>query len=70
MFRWLPLVVRSIRRHPERVQFVRMLLWAMPQRAAQIGAMLALGVDAVTWQRLADENPDINPRGVPGWHRH
>lgn len=70
MFRFLPLVINSIRRHPERIMFVRMLLWAMPQRASQIGTMLALGVDTVMWQRISDEIPDINPRGMSGWHRY
>lgn len=69
LFRFVPLVVNSLRHHPQRLMFVRILLWAMPDRGSQIGTMLALGVDSVMFQRISDDIPDVIPRGMNGWHK-
>ena len=68
-FRFFPLVVKHQRRHPERLAFLRVLLQAMPERARQIGVMLALTLDVPTWQRIAEEMPDLVPRGMSGYRR-
>jgi hypothetical protein len=69
LFRFVALVAQHQRRHPERVAFVHAMLWAMPERARQVGLILSLGLDQVTWQRLAEEMPDLVPRGMWGNRR-
>jgi hypothetical protein len=69
LFRFVGLVARHQRRHPDRLAFIKTLLWAMPERSRQIGLMLSLGLDQVTWQRVAEDLPDLVPRGMPGWRR-
>lgn len=54
----------------QRVKFCRCWLWAVPERAQQIGAWLALGLDAPTWARLTAQVPEIVPRGAPGWKKY
>lgn len=39
----------------QRMRFVKTLLWAMPEHSQHIGAMIALGVDAVQWKCISDE---------------
>ena len=69
MFRFLPLVINSLRHHPQRLMFIHILLWAMPDKGAQLGTMLALGVDSVLLTRITDHIPDVIPRGMNGWHK-
>lgn len=54
----------------QRRRYLKCLIWAMPERAQQIGAMLYRGVDDVTWTRLAFEVPEMIPRGLPGHVRY
>jgi hypothetical protein len=68
-FRFIPLITQHQRRQPDRLAFVQVFLWAMPERAKQVGTMLALGLDPATFQRVSEELPDIIPRGMTGW-RH
>ena len=51
---------------PPRLQ---VLLQAMPERGRQIGVMLALGLEPATWQRIAQDMPDLVPRGMSGYRR-
>ncbi|KAK9807721.1 hypothetical protein WJX72_007166 [[Myrmecia] bisecta] len=66
----MPYLVSNLPYHPQRVRLVRSMLWAIPERAQQIGRMIALGVDATLWQRLIDFCPELIPRGYPGWTRY
>ena len=42
----------------------------MPERAQQIGAIVYRNVDAVMWERLRGEVPEIVPRGAAGWQQY
>lgn len=42
----------------------------MPERAQQMGVMLALGLGPVDWYRLKRLVPDIVPRGEAGWKHY
>jgi len=68
-FAVLPAVVQHLPMHAQRVTYIRAFLWAMPERCQQIGTMVALGVDPVTWYRLRKSVPEIIPRGEAGWKR-
>ena len=68
-FAALPAVVQALPTQAQRVTYVRAFLWAMPERCQQIGVMVALGVDPVTWHRLRRAVPEIIPRGEAGWKR-
>ncbi len=54
----------------QRVRYLKTFLWALPERAQQIGTMVALGSSPVEWSVLAAELPEIIPRGAPGWARY
>ena len=69
-FRFIPLIAKHQRRHPERLMFLSVFLMSMPHRSRQIGVMLALGLDVETWQRVSDELPDLIPRGMRGWRHY
>lgn len=49
---------------------IKVLLWSMPERAQQIGAIVYRNVDAVMWERLRIDLPEMIPRGAPGWRRY
>jgi hypothetical protein len=36
----------------QRVRYLKVLMWAMPERAQQIGAIVCRNVVAVMWERL------------------
>ena len=62
-------MVQALPLHAQRVTYIRAFLWAMPERCQQIGTMVALGTDPVTWFRLKRSLPEIIPRGEAGWKR-
>lgn len=66
----IPYVVNNLPRHLQRVRYLKVLLWSMPERAQQIGAIVYRNVDAVMWERLRVEIPEMIPRGAPGWRRY
>jgi tellurite resistance protein TehA-like permease len=71
--RWeiiVPFIIENLPRHMQRVRYLQVLTWAMPERAQQIGAIVYRNVDAVMWERLRTEVPEIIPRGAPGWKRY
>jgi tellurite resistance protein len=65
----IPAVVQALPMQGQRVTYIRAFLWAMPERCQQIGTMVALGVDPVTWYRLKHQLPEIIPRGEEGWKK-
>lgn len=42
----------------------------MPERSQQFGAILYRHVDAVMWERLRVQVPEIIPRGEHNWRRY
>ena len=66
----IPVVVQNLPMQAQRLTYIRAFLWAMPERCQQIGTMVALGVDPVTWYRLKHQLPEIVPRGEAGWKRY
>lgn len=69
-FKMVPWVVNSLPMHGQRVRFLKTLLWALPERAQQLGTMVALGTDPVQWVRITDDLPELIPRGADGWQRY
>jgi hypothetical protein len=66
----IPFVVMNIPHHGSRVRYLKALCWGMPERAQQIGAILYQHVDAVMWEQLRFEVPEIIPRGASSWKRY
>jgi hypothetical protein len=68
-FELVPWVLNNLPMRMQRVRYLKTFLWAVPERAQQIGTMVALGSDPVQWALLAAELPEIIPRGAKGWAR-
>ena len=66
----VPFIVNNLPRHPQRVRYLKVLCWSLPERVQQIGAIIYHNVDAVMWERLRTEVPEIVPRGAPRWKRY
>jgi tellurite resistance protein TehA-like permease/hemerythrin-like domain-containing protein len=66
----LPFIIKNLPRQLQRERYLKVLCWSMPERAQQFGAILYRNVDAVTWERLRTELPEIIPRGAPNFHRY
>mmetsp|Transcript_26567 Transcript_26567/g.61032 ORF Transcript_26567/g.61032 Transcript_26567/m.61032 type:complete len:971 (+) Transcript_26567:150-3062(+) len=66
----VPFIILGLPRHPMRIRYLKVLMWALPERAQQIGAIVYRNVDAVMWERLRTVVPEMVPRGAPGWKRY
>ena len=66
----IPFVINNLPRHLQRVRYLKALLWPMPERAHQIGAIVYRNVDAVMWETLRVEVPEMIPRGLPNYRRY
>ena len=66
----LPYIINNCSRHEQRIRYIKCLCWAMPERCQQIGAILYRHVDAVMWERLRVQVPEIIPRGEHNWRRY
>mmetsp|Transcript_1346 Transcript_1346/g.1855 ORF Transcript_1346/g.1855 Transcript_1346/m.1855 type:complete len:452 (-) Transcript_1346:265-1620(-) len=66
----IPYIVNNLPRHGQRVRYLKVLCWSMPERAQFIGAIIYRNVDAVMWERLRIEVPEIIPRGATNWKRY
>jgi len=66
----IPFIINNMPRHGQRVRYIRVLTWAMPERAQQIGAIIYRNCDSVMYERLRVACPNIIPRGLPNWHRY
>ena len=66
----IPFVVNNAPREQQRIRYLKALCWAMPERAQQIGSILYRNTDAVMWERLRVELPEIIPRGAENWRRY
>jgi hypothetical protein len=65
----IPFVVTYLPRHWQRTRYLKILTWCIPERAQQVGRILYRRVDAVMWERLRLDCPEIVPRDLPGWQR-
>lgn len=71
--RWeviIPYIVNNLPRHQQRTRYLKVLFWSMPERAQQIGAIVYRHVDAVMWERLRVDVPEMVPRGAFNWCRY
>jgi hemerythrin-like domain-containing protein len=66
----IPYVINNLPRHLQRVRYLKVLLWSMPERGQQIGSIVYRNVDAVMWERLRVEVPEIIPRTTYNWKRY
>jgi hemerythrin-like domain-containing protein len=66
----IPFIVNNLPRHQQRTRYLKCLAWSMPERAQQIGAIVYRNTDAVIWERLQADVPEIIPRGVKNWRRY
>lgn len=66
----IPFIINNLPRHVQRVRYLKVLMWSMPERSQQIGAMVYRNVDAVMWERLRVEVPEMIPRGAWNWRRY
>lgn len=66
----IPYIILNLPRHVQRVRYLKVLMWSMPERSQQIGAMVYRNVDAVMWERLRVEVPEMIPRGAYNWRRY
>eukprot|EP00903_Cladosiphon_okamuranus_P016395 g15119.t1 len=62
-------VMGTLRMRGQRTRFLKAWIWAMPERAQQIGLMVYRVVDDVTWVEVARDLPEAIPRGLPGYRR-
>eukprot|EP01084_Bolivina_argentea_P173271 300113_1 len=65
----IPWIVRNQRKLPQRILFLKTLLWAMPYRCQMIGLIVYRGCSDIVWADIAQELPEIIPRGITGWRR-
>lgn len=65
----LPFTLASLNMPLWKSQFVKTFIWANSARAQELGLMLYRSVDSVTWASLAEEMPEIIPRGECGFRR-
>lgn len=71
--RWeiiIPYILHNMPRHMQRVRFLKAMCWSMPERSQQFGAIVYRNVDAVMWERLRIEIPEMIPRGETNWRRY
>eukprot|EP00538_Stauroneis_constricta_P000528 CAMPEP_0119546512 /NCGR_PEP_ID=MMETSP1352-20130426/899_1 /TAXON_ID=265584 /ORGANISM="Stauroneis constricta, Strain CCMP1120" /LENGTH=996 /DNA_ID=CAMNT_0007591223 /DNA_START=151 /DNA_END=3141 /DNA_ORIENTATION=+ len=66
----IPYVLNNLPRHMQRVRYLKVLLWSVPERAQQIGMIVYRNVDAVMWERLRVQVPEMIPRGAHNWRRY
>lgn len=66
----IPYVIDNLPRHVQRARYLKVLFWSMPERSQQIGAIVYRNVDAVMWERLRVDVPEMIPRGAHNWRRY
>merc|ERR1719231_1957530 len=65
----IPWIIRNQPKHNQRILFLKTLLWSMPYRCQMIGLILYRGCNDILWSDIAQEIPEIIPRGINGWRR-
>eukprot|EP00040_Diaphanoeca_grandis_P030427 m.179806 g.179806 ORF g.179806 m.179806 type:complete len:1009 (+) comp31989_c3_seq5:109-3135(+) len=67
----MPYILENLPLLPQRSKYIKSLVWGLgAERAQMIGAIVYKNCDAVMWEVLVAEVPEIIPRGVPGWRRY
>lgn len=59
----MPFVIKNLGTPMWKTQFVKTFIWANPSRAQEIGLILYRSLDSCTYTSLAEEMPEIIPRG-------
>ena len=65
----VPYMIQNLPHPMWRVRFLRTFIWGKPDRAQEIGLMCYRTLNSVDWAFLAQEIPEMIPRGVSGWVR-
>ena len=65
----IPWILRNQHKLPQRILFLKTLMWAMPYRCQQIGLIVHRGCNDVLWADIAQQLPELIPRGLNGWRR-
>lgn len=65
----MPFVIKNLGTPMWKSQFVKTFIWANPSRAQEIGLMLYRSLDSCTYVFLAEEIPEMIPRGDSGHRR-
>lgn len=65
----MPFVIKNLGMPMWKTQFVKTFIWANPSRAQEIGLMLYRCLDSCTYVNLAEEVPEMIPRGDAGHRR-
>lgn len=67
----MPYVLKNLPMPNWKTQFIRTFIWAKPERAQEIGLHIYRTCDSVTYAQLADDIPEIVPRGAStlAWRR-
>lgn len=65
----IPFTLKNLAMPMWKAQFLRTFIWANPSRAQEIGLIVYRTVDSVTWASLAEEIPEMIPRGNCGFRR-
>jgi len=60
----IPYVLTRLPHPVWKVRYLRSFIWAMPDRAQQIGLIVHRGVDSAMYAFLTDEIPEMIPRGA------
>lgn len=65
----IPFMMTALPHPVWKVRFLRTFMWALPDRCQEIGMMVYRGCDSVTFAFLADEIPEMVPRGVKNYSK-
>lgn len=65
----VPFVLANLPHPGWQQRYVRAWLWAIPERAVELGLIIYRGCDSVTYAALADDAPELVPRGAAGWRK-
>ena len=65
----LPWTLKNLPVPMWKVRYLRTFLWAVPDRAQEIGLIVYRGVDSALWSFLVEEIPELIPRGLSGWRK-
>lgn len=67
----IPYILENLPFLEQRKKYVKAMVWGLGgHRAQQIGYIIYQNCDAVMWEVLTQDIPEIIPRGVSGWRRY
>ena len=65
----IPFTLKNLPNPVWKNRFVRAFIWAMPELAQEIGAIVYRGCDSVIYSALADEIPEMIPRNCASYSK-